>query len=59
MRMIVLVTLLIWLVVVTSGCVFHFKAKEVELDSQRQRVQKDYIFELDKVVILNGKDRSG
>ncbi|MBA7612280.1 hypothetical protein ES703_19516 [subsurface metagenome] len=38
-----------------SGCTLHFKATDVELDAERQRVQSNTTYELDSMSILHGE----
>lgn len=38
-----------------AGCTIHFKATDVELDAERQRVQKNATYELDSVSVLYGE----
>lgn len=45
------------LLVCLGGCTIHFKASEVELDTERQRVESNASYELEKVAFLVGKDR--
>lgn len=37
-----------------SGCTIHFKASEVELDAERQRVQHNRTYELEKIELFRG-----
>lgn len=46
--------LMIAVLVCLSGCTLHFKASEVELDAERQRVQSNVTYELDSVSLLDG-----
>jgi len=39
---------------VCSGCTIHFKGKDVELDVERQRVEHNQTFELEKVSLFHG-----
>lgn len=54
MRTILLTILLIWLFTALSGCTIHFKAKELELDADRQRIEVNHTYELEKVVLFDG-----
>lgn len=35
-----------------GGCTIHFKASEVEFDAERQRVDQNHTYELEKVDFL-------
>ncbi len=37
-----------------SGCTLHFKATDVELDAERQRVQSNKTYDLVEVSFLHG-----
>lgn len=37
-----------------SGCTIHFKASEVEFDAERQRVDNNHTYELEKVDFFRG-----
>lgn len=37
-----------------SGCTLHFKGKDVELKTERQRVESNQAYELARADILNG-----
>lgn len=39
-----------------GGCTIHFKASEVELDAERQRVETNHTYELEKVVFFERKN---
>lgn len=43
-----MIMLVLWL----SGCTLHFKSKELEIDTERQRVQNNETFKLDKAELL-------
>ena len=49
----------LWLIVLSvimicfTGCTFHFKATDLEMDAERQRVQSNATYELEKVVFLH------
>lgn len=38
-----------------SGCTIHFKATDVELDAERQRVQRNVTYEIEKVDLVYGQ----
>lgn len=38
-----------------SGCTFHFKATDLEIDAERQRVENNVTYELEKVSFLHGE----
>lgn len=59
MKKITSLIVLILLLASLPGCVVHFKAKELELETERQRVEVDRAYQLEKVVILNGRDHRG
>ncbi len=40
-----------------SGCTLHFKASELELDAERQRVETNRTYELEKVSFLAPDNR--
>lgn len=44
------------LLVCLGGCTIHFKASEVELDTEQSRYQDNHSYELEKVAFLVGKD---
>ncbi len=54
MRFCVCVVIAIAALLFLGGCTFHFKATDVELDSERQRVEKNLTYELEKVAFLDG-----
>lgn len=41
-------------VMLLSSCTLHFKASEVELDADRQRVDNNQVFELEKAELFDG-----
>lgn len=46
---------MIIVLVCLSGCTIHFKATDLELDAERQRVKKNATYELDSVSLLHGR----
>lgn len=40
-----------------SGCTLHFKATDLELDAERQRVKTNDTYDLVKVTAFHGKAR--
>ncbi len=42
------------LTVLLCGCTLHFKATDLELDAERQRVERNDTYELEKVAFLHG-----
>lgn len=42
---------------VLGGCTLHFKAKELELDAERQRIQNNVTYELQSAGLFDGEDR--
>ena len=40
---------------ILQGCTVHFKATDVELDAERQRIQDNVTYELEKVVVFGGE----
>lgn len=46
--------LLMVLGVLLAGCTLHFKATDLELDAERQRVESNRTFELEAVSLLHG-----
>lgn len=56
MRNLVIVILVVVMLALLSGCTMHFKATDLELDAERQRVQKNKTYKLEKVTFLHGRD---
>lgn len=54
MKLIVWICAALFLVAALQGCTIHFKASEVELDAERQRVQKNVTYELDSMSLFDG-----
>lgn len=48
------IILLIAVLVCLSGCTIHFKGKDVEFTAERQRVQNNDTYELEKIELLRG-----
>jgi hypothetical protein len=48
--------LIVLILVALGGCTIHFKASEVELDAERQRVETNRTYELEKVVFFERKN---
>ncbi len=49
-RMIILAVL----VVLLSSCTIHFKGKDIELDVERQRVDSNHTYQLEKICLFDG-----
>lgn len=45
--------LLVMAGVLLAGCTLHFKATDLEVDAERQRVQHNRTYELTEVSLLN------
>jgi len=54
LRMIRVVFVLLVLAVI-GGCTFHFKASELEVDTETKEEQVNTKYELEKVVLLDGR----
>lgn len=54
MAFLVRTILLIVVLACLSGCTIHFKGKEIELDVERQRVQNNDSYELEKIELFRG-----
>lgn len=37
-----------------SGCTIHFKGEKVEFDAERQRVQENATYQLEKIAVFHG-----
>lgn len=55
-RMLVLGAALV-LISLLQGCTIHFKATELELDAERQRVEENCTYRLDSVDLFGGEYR--
>lgn len=52
-----LLALLVLAVVIgCQGCTIHFKGKDVEFDAERQRVQSNRTYKLEKVTLFRVED---
>lgn len=47
-KMIILAVICLFL----SGCTLHFKATELEVDAERQRVEGNTTYQLEKIFVL-------
>lgn len=45
--------LVVVMLVCLSGCTMHFKATDLEVDAERQRVKSNDTYELEKVAFLH------
>jgi len=55
MRSLGLLILVIVILACCSGCTIHFKGEKVEFDAERQRVQNNTTYELEKIALFHGK----
>ena len=56
MRRVMLFCVLLVAVFWVVGCTFHFKGKEIEIDSERQRVRVNETYELIAMGLFDGRD---
>lgn len=54
MRRITKTLVMVIMLGVLGGCTIHFKAKEIELETDGQKVERNHTYELEKVEFFRG-----